>query len=231
MTPPRRSLSRTRPRRIPQQDRARLTRDAIVEAAAHLLAARGWQASTTNHIAQRAGVSIGSLYKYFPNKASILAEVARRRIDAEVIALGATLEAHAEDPRGMPAAMVAATADRYAANAALDTALMEQLGAIEVAAFLRDAEAGVVRVTERYLMHHRRQLRTGPGAAFVAVHTLRGVLVAAAAHDPALLRSPALRGELQVLLERYLGHRVRPPRSPRRPRRTGPRARGRRRSL
>jgi AcrR family transcriptional regulator len=69
--------SRTVPRRIPKQRRSRATVDAIVEAAAHLLAARGWEASTTNHIAERAGVSIGSLYKYFPNKSSILAGTSR----------------------------------------------------------------------------------------------------------------------------------------------------------
>lgn len=198
------TASRTLPRRIPRQSRARATRDAIVEAAAHLLAARGWGASTTNHIAGRAGVSIGSLYKYFPNKPSILAEVARRRIDAEVAGLAATFEARAVDPRGMPAAIVAATADRYAENAALDTALMEQLGPLEVARFLRAAEAAVVRLTEAYLARHERKLRASASVAFLAVHTLRGALVAAAAHDPALLRSATFRAELVLLLERYL---------------------------
>jgi AcrR family transcriptional regulator len=193
--------SRTLPRRIPRQPRAQVTRDAIIEAAAHLLSTHGWDASTTNHIAARAGVSIGSLYKYFPNKPSILAEVARRRIAGEVAGVAATLDAHADAPDRMPAAMVASTAERYAANAALDTALMEQLGAIEVARFLRGAEAEVVRLTAAYLARHAR----GPEAvAFVVVHTLRGVLVAAAAHDPALLRSPAFRAELVLLLERYL---------------------------
>jgi AcrR family transcriptional regulator len=205
MTTRTRTPSRTLPRRIPRQPRARVTRDAIIEAAAHLLATRGWEASTTNHIAERAGVSIGSLYKYFPNKPSILAEVARRRIGAEVAAVAATLEAQADDPRGMPAAIVASTADRYAANAALDTALLEQLGAIEVARFLRSAEADVVRLTASYLARHA----LGAGdPAFVVVHTLRGVLVAAAAHDPALLRSPSFRGELVLLLERYLADRA-----------------------
>lgn len=197
--------SRILPRRIPQQRRSHLTVDAIVEAAAHLLATRGWEASTTNHIAERAGVSIGSLYKYFPNKPSILAEVARRRIRSEVSAIAATLEAHADDPRGMPAAMVVATAERYATNAALDTALMEQLGAIEMTRFLRSAEASVVTMTASYLARHADQLRKGDAsAAFVAVHALRGLLVAAAAHSPRLLHSQAFRQELGLLLERYL---------------------------
>ena len=155
--------ARTSPRRIPQQRRSRVTVDAIVEAAAHLLAARGWHASTTNHIAERAGVSIGSLYKYFPNKPSILAEVARRRIAGEVSGIAATMQAHADDPRAMLGAMVAATVERYAVNAALDTALMEHLGPMEVARFLRDAEGAVVEMTEGYLARHRARLRARDG--------------------------------------------------------------------
>jgi AcrR family transcriptional regulator len=196
--------SRTLPRKIPQQRRARDTVEAIVEAAAHLLASRGWAASTTNHIAARAGVSIGSLYKYFPNKPAILAEVARRRIGSEVSAIAATFAAHASDPRGMAAAMVAATADRYATNAALDTALLKQLEAIDAAHVLRSAEALVVEETARYIARHPEHLRAGEDVAFIAVHALRGLCVAAAAHEPSRLRSPGFRAELVRLLERHL---------------------------
>ena len=201
--------ARTSPRRIPQQRRSRVTVDAIVEAAAHLLAARGWHASTTNHIAERAGVSIGSLYKYFPNKPSILAEVARRRIAGEVSGIAATMQAHADDPRAMLGAMVDATVERYAVNAALDTALMEHLGPMEVARFLRDAEGAVVEMTEGYLARHRARLRArdgeeGGAVAFVVVHALRGVLVAAAARGPALLRAQSFREALAGMLERFL---------------------------
>jgi len=196
--------SRTAPRKIPRQSRSRETVDAIVAAAAHLLASRGWVSSTTNHIAARAGVSIGSLYKYFPNKAAILAEVARRRIRSEVNAITAVLDAHATDPRGLSADLVAGAAERYATNAALDTSLMEQLDAIESAAFLRSAEASVVRHTARYLARQGDHLRSGEDVAFVAVHALRGLLVATAAHAPGKLRSAAFRAEVTRLLERHL---------------------------
>ena len=196
--------SRTAPRKIPRQRRSRETVDVIIEAAAHLLASRGWAASTTNHIAARAGVSIGSLYKYFPNKAAILAEVARRRIRSEVSAITAAFEAHATDPGGLAATLVTAAAERYATSAALDTALMEQLDAIESAHFLRSAEASVVRQTATYLARQRDHLRSGEDVAFVAVHALRGLLVATAAHAPGKLRSPAFRAEVTRLLQRHL---------------------------
>lgn len=69
------------PLKQPIQPRARATFDAIVAAAARLLAARGYGDVTTNHIAAAAGVGIGSVYEYFPGKDAIVAEVATRLVD------------------------------------------------------------------------------------------------------------------------------------------------------
>ena len=60
------------PRRRPRQERARATVAAILEAAAEVIDEVGWAHASTNRIAKRAGVSIGSLYQYFPNKEAIL---------------------------------------------------------------------------------------------------------------------------------------------------------------
>lgn len=72
---------RLEPRRKPRQVRAELTRERILTAAAHVFAEHGYAAGTTNRIAERARVSIGSLYQYFPNKDAILAELLVRHID------------------------------------------------------------------------------------------------------------------------------------------------------
>jgi AcrR family transcriptional regulator len=66
-----------KPRKKPVQKRSQVTVDAIIEAAARLFVRDGYKATTTNKIAELAGVSIGSLYEYFPNKASILAGMVR----------------------------------------------------------------------------------------------------------------------------------------------------------
>ena len=76
--PPRRtrvsgSASSAGPRRKPRQERAKFTVAAILEAAALVIDEVGWSRASTNRIAERAGVSIGSLYQYFPNKEAILA--------------------------------------------------------------------------------------------------------------------------------------------------------------
>lgn len=67
------------PRKQASQARARATRAAILEAAARILEAGGTAGLNTNAIAQRAGVSVGSLYQYFPNKEAILAELIREK--------------------------------------------------------------------------------------------------------------------------------------------------------
>jgi AcrR family transcriptional regulator len=59
------------PRKTATQTRATKTVEAIIEAAARILETLGFEGYTTNAIAKRAGVSIGSLYQYFPNKDAI----------------------------------------------------------------------------------------------------------------------------------------------------------------
>jgi len=65
-------------RRSPRQARSRATWEAIVEAAAQILERQGPEGLTTNDVAGRAGVSIGTLYQYFPDKQAILLAAARR---------------------------------------------------------------------------------------------------------------------------------------------------------
>lgn len=57
---------------MPKQARSKATVKVILEAATRVLKERGYEDFTTNHVAERAGVSIGSLYQYFPDKASLL---------------------------------------------------------------------------------------------------------------------------------------------------------------
>jgi len=67
-------------RRKPTQARARATMDMIFEATARIIERDGIAALNTNRIAERAGVSIGTLYEYFPNKDAILIAMARQRL-------------------------------------------------------------------------------------------------------------------------------------------------------
>ncbi|MEU7259152.1 TetR/AcrR family transcriptional regulator [Streptomyces rimosus] len=94
MAPDHRGLT---PRKQPRQARAEATRQRILTAAAHVFAEYGYAAGTTNRIAARARVSIGSLYQYYPNKDAILAELLIRHLDAGAAAVGERLDGQLPD--------------------------------------------------------------------------------------------------------------------------------------
>jgi len=79
-------------RRRPSQRRSQVTVTAILDAAARVFEERGFEAGTTNHVAERAGVSIGSLYEYFPNKDAMVVAVVERELEREGSRLLAILE-------------------------------------------------------------------------------------------------------------------------------------------
>ncbi len=65
-------------RKRPKQGRSKFTVDAILEGAARILIADGYASFNTNRVAEVAGVSVGSLYQYFPNKEAIVAALWER---------------------------------------------------------------------------------------------------------------------------------------------------------
>lgn len=74
-------------RRVPRQQRSRATVDAIIEAAARVLGARGWAKFNTNEVASVAGASIGSLYQYFPDKLALAEAIRERHLEAVLAVL------------------------------------------------------------------------------------------------------------------------------------------------
>ena len=78
-------------RRLPRQQRSRELVERLLDATAAVIVERGVQHLTTNHIAEKAGVSIGSLYQYFPDKDSLL-EALLERMSGQI---GATFRANA----------------------------------------------------------------------------------------------------------------------------------------
>lgn len=69
-----------RPRKQPRQARSRETVERVLAASARVFRERGYAGATTNHIAEQAGVSVGSLYQFFPHKAALLHALRERLI-------------------------------------------------------------------------------------------------------------------------------------------------------
>src|ERR1044072_8506064 len=72
----------TKPRKNATQERSRATVDALVEATARILIDEGFDKASTNRIAEVAGVSVGSLYQYFPGKEALVVAVVERHQQA-----------------------------------------------------------------------------------------------------------------------------------------------------
>jgi AcrR family transcriptional regulator len=81
------------PRRRPSQARGRDTVAVLLTATARVLVRRGWAGTTTNHIAEAAGVSVGTLYEYFPGKDAMVHALVERHLARAEAELGAVIAA------------------------------------------------------------------------------------------------------------------------------------------
>lgn len=98
------------PRKRPRQARAAVTLDAIFEATIQVLLADGPQRLTTTRVAQRAGVSVGTMYQYFPHKQALIYAVNERYLEA----LAAKIEVMCRSQHGAQVDhMVEALIDTY----------------------------------------------------------------------------------------------------------------------
>jgi AcrR family transcriptional regulator len=190
-------------RRAPVQARSRVTVGAILEAAARIILREGVDALTTNRIAEVAGVSIGSLYGYFPDKAAVMVALARRILDEDVAALTAALT----DPRepDLIRAVVRALIARHRANPAFRRAVMSHhIGMGFGFEHGRSAQQAIAAISERLYPDPER--RPDPLRLFVITRAVLGVTRALIEEEGACELPPAvLEDELVRLVSLYLG--------------------------
>ncbi|MCU0760114.1 MAG: TetR/AcrR family transcriptional regulator [Steroidobacteraceae bacterium] len=178
-------------------------RMAVLEAAARILETRGLEALTTNAAAERAGVSIGSLYQYFPSKQALVAELARRQQAGLLAALERELQSR--PPRSLADGVRRLA--RIAAQAQLERAALAR--ALDQAEANQPADAELERTNRRIGALVADVLRQfAPTAAPVEVATrdvfaiVRGMTDAAGRageDDPAGLAARVTRAVLGLL--------------------------------
>lgn len=146
---------RLNPRKSPRQGRSQATCGAILEAAAHILVAEGRHALTTNRIAERAGVSIGSLYQYFPGKEAILAALIRdmRREMLEDFAAAAR-ESAGRDLARAAEALIAAVLRHHMRHPTLAQALEREEAELSLDAETRELKGKMRRILVDILSRH-----------------------------------------------------------------------------
>lgn len=189
-----------RPRKQAAQERSRATVDALVEATARILVREGFDKASTNRIAAEAGVSIGSLYQYFPGKEALVAAVMERHSrELATIARAALAQAAAEPIGTGVRRLVAAAVQAHRLDPELHRVLAEQIprtGALEeVEVFSREN----VALFRRYLEDHRGEVRAPDLelAAFVCVSAIEALTHNAVLHRDDLLAD----GAAEVLIE------------------------------
>jgi AcrR family transcriptional regulator len=200
----------TKPRKNASQERSRATVDALLEATARILVKEGFDKASTNRIAEVAGVSVGSLYQYFPSKEALVAAVIERHQQqimqtvrgelAEIMTL--PLEKAIRKLVG-----IAVTAHRV--NPTLHRVLAEQIprvGKLEkVAAFSSENYV----LFRQYLEKHRDEIRVDDLelASFVCVTSIEALTHNAVLHHPGMLsedRKGSLIDEGARLVTGYL---------------------------
>ena len=158
------------PRKLPRQARSKATVDAVVTAAAQVLIEQGYEGATTIRMAERAGVSIGSLYQYFPNKEALIAVLIERHADAIVAIMDDALNdpenATLED--GLRAVIRAGTTAHHL-DPKLHKILNEQVPRAGRLAKAMDTSRQITRALERFLRTHAREMRPDRDPALAAV--------------------------------------------------------------
>lgn len=160
------------PRKKPQQRRSRVTLDTLFEATIQVLLANGLDNITTIQIADRAGVSVGSLYQYFPNKRALLAAVVKRHVGQVV---DATIEA-CNSVHGKTIAEMCAT--MMAAFVAAKTRRPEVSRALYLPSAAVNADAIVKEESHRCIQAVHEMLETASDAKFAQPRWVSGVLIA-----------------------------------------------------
>lgn len=199
---------RFRPRKQPTQDRAAKTRQRILDAAAYVFAEYGYVGGTTNRIAEHAGLSIGSLYQYFPNKDAVLRALMDEHVDAGARLLTDRLSG------GLPERLddalrlfVRATIDNHRDDPRLHRVLFEE--APRAPAFLtrlHELEQVTVDAAAQLLEQHPEVHASGRLSARVVVTSIES-LVHRLITSPDPVDYQQLEDEMVILLTGYLSRR------------------------
>lgn len=180
------------PRKRPSQARAQFTVEAVLDAASQVLVRAGYDKATTTRVAELAGVSVGTLYQYFPNKAALFGELLLRELERGFSAMAvAAAGVPAPNLEGCVAALIRALLAHKAENPSLHRVLKTELGRVDGSRIVRQTNARALVVTEALIAAHAPWLESPARAAFLAVNAVEGIVGAVLVDAPRTLGDPA----------------------------------------
>jgi AcrR family transcriptional regulator len=181
--------------------------DAILMATAHILQTEGFDKASTNRVAKLAGVSIGSVYQYFPNRDAMVATLRRRHQEWFRECLHAEFARIAAQPlREALRRLVDLLIDLHVINPELHNTLNTHEADSESHHGDPEGEHRIRELAVRYLEAHRDEVRPKDLdlSVFLCTEVLETLVHGIARRCPERLQDPAFRDELTELLVRYL---------------------------
>jgi AcrR family transcriptional regulator len=184
-----------------------LTLKAILQAAAQVLVAHGYESTTTEAIAHRAGVSIGTLYQYFPNKESIVGSLVNQHVDEILATMESALVQYADASVEIALrAIIHASIEAHRINPALHKVLSEQVPRKKDLRHAFDVMSKLQSMLEEFVRRRipslsRSRIRM---IAFIMEGSVEALTHRAVLEAPEWLRSGELELEATRLLTSYL---------------------------
>lgn len=195
-------------RKSPKQSRSQTVVDSILTATARIFSKNGNDLTSTNKIAEVAGVSVGSLYQYFPNKESIFSQLIEQEQSAIHQQVIEKLDQFKNEDltRAIPE-LVAFVVGHFFEKRALIPNLIAQAFRLQITTLAVDRRQKIIEAVSEFLFHHQDQMAKGTdfqSKAYVLSHALIGVLEIASLQGFKATDRSNLERELTQLIIGYL---------------------------
>ena len=199
--------ARAKPRKAPQQERSRETVETILTAAARIFVREGYARATTNRIAEAAGISVGSLYQYFPGKDALAVALLRRhraRILESVARHLADVDDESLEVRVRE--LIRGLLEAEGLDPGLHSVLIENVLRTSARAEMQGFEDMLERVIVDRLRAARDDVKVPDLelAAFLLVRATMSITHGAVVDRPELAKDPRLVAEMTRMIVGYL---------------------------
>ncbi|CAB3856709.1 TetR/AcrR family transcriptional regulator [Achromobacter deleyi] len=196
------------PRKSPRQQRSQQTVETILQATARVLAEHGYAGTNTNLIAETAGVSVGSLYQYFPNKNALIAALHDRHDNQMLDVIDQALLGNpAATLRERVAAIVGASLHAHLLEPALHRVLEREFPLFDQPRDHSRADQDIHRRMRHLLELHRAEIAQHDRelATYVVLRIIESLVHAAALEPPAGFTPAQLEQAVVDAVMGYLG--------------------------
>ena len=196
---PQRSQVPLEPRKTPIQARSTASVNAILDATIQVLLKLGKERLTTTRVALRAGVSVGTLYQYFPNKSALLQAALKRHLDEVTTAVELVGKQQAgATPRQMATALITAFFEAKMKNAKTSMALYSVSSDVDGAKIVQQTGIRSNKAIVEMLASSREPLPGDPElVAFILQGAMAGII-------RRLLESAAPENQFQALQDELI---------------------------